>query len=349
MKANQSSVAGEDNISVSDNLSMEDLIGQLSKGELQEAEAEETEVEETEVETGLEAEETFEDSDTEETDDTEEYDTEETEEEATGEIDLLNLSAEEIQALAKKGKSGILKRFGELTAQKKALQDQLDAQASKQSNVKEIPKEQNPFGKLESIEQIKAKYEEFEATLDTTERLLEEYDDYSNDDIIEVGNQQFTKKQIKLANRNAKDAIVKYLPAQASHLQTIENYKVSNQQWQAAAKEEIPEIADEKSEIGKAYQQLVNDPLVIELKEKLPQLGIQIEYLLAHAARSKFGVAKKVAQGAGTKLKVKPPASPVGAGASRKGQGQTSKYADAMKRFESSGSAEDWVAAQKYK
>ena len=54
-------------------------------------------------------------------------------------------------------------------------------------------------------------------------------------------------------------------------------------------------------------------------------------------------------QGAGQKLKVKPPASPVGASTSRQGQGQTSKYADAMKRFESSGSAEDWVAAQKYK
>ena len=349
MKANQSSVAGEgNNDSVSDNLSMEGLISQLSEGKLQEAETEETEVEETEVEAELETEETVEESEVEETDEAEEYDTEEDEEEATGGIDLLNLSAEEIQALAKKSKSGILKRFGELTAQKKALQEQLDAQASKQSKVKEIPKEQNPFGKLESVEEIKAKYEEFEATLETTERLLEEYDDYSNDDIIEVGNQQFTKKQIKLANRNAKDAIVKYLPAQASHLQTLENYKNGNQQWQAAAKEEIPEIADETSEIGKAYQQLVNDPLVIELKEKLPHL-FQIEYLLAHVARSKFGAAKKVAQGAGTKLKVKPPASPVGAGASRKGQGQTSKYADAMKRFEASGSAEDWVAAQKYK
>ena len=350
MKANQSSVAGEgNNDSVSDNLSMEGLISQLSEGKLQEAETEETEVEETEVEAELETEETVEESEVEETDEAEEYDTEEDEEEATGEIDLLNLSAEEIQALAKKSKSGILKRFGELTAQKKALQEQLDAQASKQSKVKEIPKEQNPFGKHESVEEIKAKYEEFEATLETTERLLDEYDDYGNDDIIEVGNQQFTKKQIKLANRNAKDAIVKYLPAQASHLQTLENYKVENQKWQETAKEEIPEIADEKSEIGSAYQQLVNDPLITELREKIPELGIHVEYLLAHYARSKFGVAKKVAQGAGTKLKVKPPASPVGAGTSRKGQGQTSKYADAMKRFEASGSAEDWVAAQKYK
>jgi hypothetical protein len=132
-------------------------------------------------------------------------------------------------------------------------------------------------------------------------------------------------------------------------LQKLESYKTANQQWQEAAKAEVPEINDEESEIGKAYSQLVNDPLVKQLKESQPELGVQIEYILAHAARSKFGTAKKVMQGAGQKLKVKPPASPVGAGASRQGQGQTSKYAEAMKRFEQSGSAEDWIAAQKYR
>ena len=115
------------------------------------------------------------------------------------------------------------------------------------------------------------------------------------------------------------------------------------------AKQEVPEISDEKTEVGKAYSQLVNDPLVKQLKEQMPELGVQIEYLLAHAARSKFGSVKKVIQGAGQKLKVKPPASPVGAGASRQGQSQTGRYADLMKRFEESGSAEDWIAAQKYK
>jgi len=284
-----------------------------------------------------------------ETLETEEETDEETEEEATDEIDLLNLEPEQLQALAKKAKSRLLERVGELTAKNKALQALADEAGAKQQSVKAIPTEQNPFGQLKTAEEIKAKYEGFEATLETTDRLLEEYDDYSNDDIIEVGNQQFTKKQIKLANRNARDAIAKYLPAQAAHLQTLENYKVATQQWQDMAKQEVPEISDEKTEVGKAFSQLVNDPLVIKLKEQMPELGVQIEYLLAHAARSKFGSAKKVIQGAGTKLKVKPPASPVGAGASRQGQGQTSKYAEAMKRFEASGSSEDWVAAQKYK
>lgn len=342
MKANQDSTAGEDNSSVSDNLSSDALIRQLTEGNIQEAEAE-IETEEVSEE---EPEQEFEETD--ELEEAEEATEDDEEAEATDEIDLLSLEPEQIQALAKKGKSRLLERIGELTAQKKALQAQLEQNGSK-PQVKAIPKEQNPFGELNTVEEISAKFESFEGTLETTDRLLEEYEDYSLDDIIEVGDQQFTKKQIKLANRNARDAIAKYLPAQAAHLQKLESYKTANHQWQEAAKAEVPEINDEESEIGKAYSQLVNDPLVKQLKESQPELGVQIEYILAHAARSKFGTAKKVTQGAGQKLKVKPPASPVGAGASRQGQGQTSKYAEAMKRFEQSGSAEDWIAAQKYR
>ena len=340
MKASQDSIAGEES-SVNDNLSMEGLISQLSQGQPQEVEAEEAE---TEVEEEVESE--VNDTDEEVFDDTEE---EVTEEETADEIDLLSLEPEQFQALAKKHKSRLLERVGELTAKNKALQAQAEQAGMKQSSVKTIPTEQNPFGQLKTAEEIKAKFEAFESTLETTDRLLEEYDDYSNDDIIEVGDQQFTKKQVKLANRNARDAVAKYLPAQAVHLQTLQSYVVANQQWQDMAKQEVPEISDEKTEVGKAYSQLVNDPLVKQLKEQMPELGVQIEYLLAHAARSKFGSVKKVIQGAGQKLKVKPPASPVGAGASRQGQSQTGRYADLMKRFEESGSAEDWIAAQKYK
>jgi len=344
MKANQSSAAGEGNSSVSENLSMEALIGQLTNGTEQGETTDEQseEVSEEEVET--------QDEQSEEVEiESEETDEDETEEESTDEIDFDSLSPEQLQAAAKKAKSRLLQDLGKLRAENRNLQAKLEENGAKTQSVKTIPQEQNPFGQLKTFEEIQAKHESFEVTLETTDRLLEEYEDYALDDIIEVGGQQFTKKQIKLANRNARDAIAKYLPAQASHLQTIENYKVANQQWQDMAKKEVPEINDEESEIGKAYSELVSDPLVKELKDKLPHLGVQIEYLLAHAARSKFGSVKKVVQGAGEKLKVKPPASPVGAGASRAGQSGNSKYAEAMRKFEETGKTEDWLAAQNYK
>jgi hypothetical protein len=330
-----------------DNLSFEQLIQQLNPEASQPGETTE---EESEEETEQESEEVIEGESQDETEESGEEESEDESEEESEEIDLLDLTPEQIQTLAKKGKSRLLERIGELTAQKKALQAQLEEVATSKPSVKTIPQELNPFKQLTTVEEIKAKYEEFENTLETTDRLLEEYEDYHNDDIIEVGGQQFTKLNIKQANRNARDAIAKYLPAQASHLQSLESIKTANQQWQDMAKKEIPEIQDEESEIGKAFSQLVSDPLVAELKDKLPHLGVQIEYLLAHVARSKFGQkAKKVTQGAGNKLKVKPPASPVGATASRNGTSQSGKYAEMMKRFEQTGSAEDWIAAQKFK
>ena len=345
MQANQEPNA-EGEIS-GDNLSFEGLTSLLMKGNQDESEQSEGQPEEVDEQERTEEAEPERVEATEETEGEEA--TEETEEESETEIDLLSLAPEQIQELAKKAKSRLLQDVGKLRAENRALVAKMEELGSKQSAVKEIPKEQNPFGTLETPEAIRAKYEEFEQTLETTDRLLEEYEDYGPDDIIEVGSQAFSKKQIRIANRNAKDAIVKYLPAQAAHLQKLESYKTANQQWTEMAKQEVPEIADEKSEVGKAYSQLIADPLVKQLKDKMPELGIQIEYLLAHAARSKFGSVKKVAQGAGAKLKVKPPASPVGAGAQRTTQNQNGKYAEAMKRFEASGSADDWVAAQMYK
>jgi hypothetical protein len=345
MKANQSSAAGEGNSSVSENLSSADLINQLMGGISQEESTEEQseevaeEVEEAETEQSEEVE--IESGETNE---------EEAEEESENEeIDFDSLSPEQLQAAAKKAKSRLLQDLGKLRAENRNLQAKLEENGAKPQSVKTIPTEQNPFGQLKTIEEIQAKHEKSEELLEETDRILEEHEDFGLDDIIEFGGKQFTKRQVRQANRNARDAIAKYLPAQAAHLQTLRNYEVANEQWQEMAKDEVPEIADENSEIGKAYNLLVSDPLVTELKEKLPHLGVQIEYLLAHAARSKFGKVATVKTGAGLKLKVKPPASPVGAGASRAGQTGNSKFAEAMKKFERTGRTEDWLAAQNYR
>lgn len=349
MKQDQNSNAVENKNSETENLSAADLTSLLVNGMNQEEATEEQTEEVNEAQTeGLESEESEESEENQNQEETEDF--EEEEAEATeASIDFDSLTPEQLQAAAKKAKSRLLQDVGKLRAENRALNAKLEESGKQSLGAKSIPVEKNPFGQLKTLEEIQAKHEKFEETLETTDRLLEEYEDYSAEDVIEVGNQQFTKKQIKQANRNARDAIAKYLPAQAAHLQTLKNYEVVNEQWKEMAKNEVPEIKDEKSEVGKAYVQLVSDPLVKELKEKLPHLGTQIEYILAHAARSKFGGTKNVAQGAGTKLKVKPPATPVSSNASRKEPSQNSKYAEAIKRFEQTGKHQDWAAAQKYK
>lgn len=348
MKATESSIAEEVKDSV-DNLTEDQLTQRLIQGITGEPEAEaESEEEETEEESEPTETEELESEEEEETEDTEEEtDEEETEEdEEPTDIDLLSLTPEEIQELAKKGKSRLLARVGELTARAKAAETRLQELESNKAT-REIPQEQNPFNSLKSLDEIKAKHSELERTLETTDALLEEHEDYGPDDVIAVGDQEFTKKQLRQANRNARNAITKFLPAQAEHLHKQQQYVEANKHWVAQAKKEVPEIQDEESEIGKSYKQMVESPGIKRLKEVAPELGVDVEYLLAHAVRSIVGKPKpKVSKGAGKKMKVKPPASPVGAGAAAGGKGTGSKVNDLYNRFLQSGSESDFVAYQ---
>jgi hypothetical protein len=345
MKATNPSNAGDVKTSENDTLSFEEFVAQRTRLAMGEEEPEQSEAPEpaTEEEEG-ESQEIGDDLESDEGEGVEEAedDSEDSEPEAS-DIDLLNLSPEQIQELAKKGKSRLLQRIGELTAKTKTLEEQLQ---KAQPVAKEIPQESNPFSKIQSMDELKAKYEELEKTLDATDRLLDEYDDYTNSDVISVGDKEFTKLEIKKANRNAKEALHKYLPAQHAHLSKLNQFAELSVQYQEAAKSEVPEIANEETEIGKRYKELVSDPLVEKVKQEVPEIGFQIEYILAHAARSIFGGKSKLQTGAGQRLKVEPPSSPVGAGAAKSGKNLKAKGQEVYKRFESTGSVDDWVAAR---
>lgn len=338
MQANDQSTA-EDLNSVSDNLSFESLLTARRGGETEptepeaEGEPEETGDEEPEAE---EPEGQPEDSDD-----------DDPSQEGEPEIDLLNLSPEQIQELAKKGKSRLLQRIGELTAQKKSLEEKLASVP--QPRVRELKPDELPkwVTEINSHDQIQAKYDELEKTLDTTDALLEEYAEYGMDDYITVDNREFTKKEIKQANRNAREAINKFLPAQSRNIAKNEQLKQLEAQYSEAARKEVPEIQDEESEIGKNFKSLVDDPLIDRVKKTVPEIGFQIEYILAHAARSIYGKkSPKLPTGAGTKLKAEPSASPVSSGAAKSGKNQSGKAQDAYRRFEASGSIEDLIAAR---
>jgi hypothetical protein len=329
--------------SVDDNLTFEELVAQRiarhSTEAESEAEAEEEDTQDEEAEVDESAEEESEESESEE-------EAEETEEES--DIDLLSLTTEQIQSLAKKGKSRLLQRIGELTAQKKALEEQIKSKPE----IKVVPQDENPFREITSFDGLKAKYQELERTLESTDDILEEHIDYRPEDIIVVGDKEFTKQQIRKANRNAREALTKYIPAQQAHIAQLAQMEQMKSQYIAAAEEEVPDIKDENSNVGKQFKALVSDPLIEKLRKQVPEIGYQIEYILAHAANSIHGKAKaKSAPAVGNKLKVKPSSNPFGAGAAKSSVNPKAKVADAFNRFEKSGSPEDWVAARiaKYK
>ena len=279
-----------------------------------------------------------------------EEEAEEEEEEQESEIDLLSLTAEQIQSLAKKGKSRLLQRIGELTAQKKALEEKIQSQPA----VKEVPQEQIPsqIREIQTLDELEAKYEDIERTLEITDELLRKYRNYDPQDIVLVDDKEFTVQQIEDANSNSRKALNKFIPAQRVNIQRIAQMEQLKGQYIAAAEEEVPDIKDETSVVGKQFRSLVSDPLIEKLRKQVPEIGYQIEYILAHAANSINGGTRIKKQPAvGNRLKVSPSSSPFGAGAAKSSTSPKSKVADAYTRFEKSGSPEEWVAARiaKYK
>jgi hypothetical protein len=103
MQANDPSIAGDAN-PVSDNLSFEELVFTNREEIPLEPEAEEESIDDLD---GAEAEESEVESD-----EAEEAEEEEESGESESEIDLLSLTTEQIQELAKKGKSRLLQRVG---------------------------------------------------------------------------------------------------------------------------------------------------------------------------------------------------------------------------------------------
>lgn len=330
----------------SDNLSFEALIEQRTRQvtateeSTEQPEPEEPEeIEETEPEETPEATET--DPDTEE--ETDEEETEETD----PTIDLLNLSPEDIQALAKKGKSRLLHRIGELTAQKRALEEKLN-QAPADAKPLPEPIPNNPFKELKTLEDVNAKWKELEKVADETDLILENHEDYAADDIITLGDKDFTKKEIRAANRNARNAMTKFLPAQASAIQKSGQLKELEEKFNAAIPVEIPELADTESPLTKQYQAMVADPLVQQVRDRVPDLAPQLGYILAHAVRSINSLkAKPKTPAAAVTPRPKVPASPLGAAGARSTALPARKAVEqAQERFEKSGSVEDWIAAR---
>ena len=328
----------------SSNISFDDYINRRSQ-EVSEPEAEAAEPEDEsweETEESLEPEAV--------SDEPEESDEEvtEEEEEEEQEIDLLSLNPEQLQALAKKSRSRLLHRVGELTAQKKALEEKLSSQAESKP-LPVIPQEENPFRDIESVEGLQAKFAELEKVAEETDNILEEHEDYGAEDIIVVGDREFTKKEIRKANRNAREAMAKYLPAQHAELARREQRVQMEAHYTALIPQEVPEIANEDSELSKQYKALLSDPLVEQVNKLVPDLGPQLPYILAHAVRSihRSNKSKVAVKAAGTISKAKVPGTPYGAGAAKSGPKTAKKSADqAYQRFQASTSVEDWVAAR---
>lgn len=267
--------------------------------------------------------------------------------------DIADLTDEEIKELAERGKSGILKRFAELTAKRKMAEEKaaaLEAMvAQSRQQMPEVKVENNPFSKIATVDELKAKHEEVNQVVEWAEDVLFRAENLAADDVAAtVDGKDYTKAEIRESLRNARKARDKYLPAQFSELQA----KAQRAQMEAAFKEqarkELPWMTGEDNDTRKRFEAMVNDPRIKKLKETVPEIAPQIEYLVGHAANSMFGrrTVETYATNTPKSPTLSPPATPSSSAAApeRAEARQDKQVQEVESRFKKTGSASDFIA-----
>ena len=275
-------------------------------------------------------------------------------EDVLSQVDLSKLTDEQITELAARGKSGLLKRVAELTALRKMAEEKahsLEEFVSKKQAEAPLQErvENNPYEKIETADELTAKYREVGEVIEWAEEVLDRAESLSSDEIAAVvDGQNITKAQVKESLRKARKAKDKYLPAQFNELKGKEVRKLQRNAFDLQARQELPWMGEEDNDLKKTYQAMVADPRLKKLEQTVPELAPQIGYILAHAANSIHGrkqlslePEKKAAS-----VKVSPPENPSSsAAASDRSEDRGDKNVKQLsQRYRETGKMEDFVA-----
>ena len=301
---------------------------------------EETEVESPEVETSEEvvAEQT------EETEETSEGSTD-----VLSQLDLDEMSEDDLRDLSEKLGSRAVARFGELTAKRKAAEAKIKELESKLNSNDPLssdkPLANNPYGSINTIDELQGKAEEVNQVIEWAEDVLFNADGYGPEDVVtEVEGKELTKKDIRSSLLQARKSRDKFLPAQLKVLQAKENGKQLKEAFDAKASEELKWLQGEDNDTRKNYEAMVSDPRFKKLTEAAdPEIGAQLNYIMAHAANSIYG--RKIVQESPRSASLTPPKTAASAAStSEKTVGKSAKaLKDLNQRFRQSGAKGDFI------
>lgn len=218
---------------------------------------------------------------------------ESSEDDVLSQFNLDEMSEEEISALAEKLGSRAVSRFGELTAKRKAAEEQLVAMQREQSQLKLKKPEikNNPFSDIATLDILQEKANEVVEVISWAEDLLFESDSYhADDEVTQVEGKPMTKKEVRKALLNARKSRDSYIPDQLKKLQNIQNAYSMRQQLGSKAIEELEWLQDEKeNEMKTQFINMMNDPRLKSLESSAPDLYSQLPYFLSHAVNSIYG------------------------------------------------------------
>lgn len=266
-------------------------------------------------------------------------------------VDLTELSDDDIAELAQKGKSGLLKRIAELTAKRKMAEErvaQMESYMQQQSNKTALePKvENNPYENIKTADELGKQSEQVNEVIEWAEDILDKAETIGYDEIAAtVDGKELTKAEVKDHLKRARKARDKYLPAQQKELNAKEQRKLLRSAFESQASKELDWIsAKEDNDIRRQYQAMMADPRLKNIEDVMPEIAPQLPYLLAHAANSLYG--RKLINLDKPGHKVNPPNSPEALAALNERPSAKGEKAvkDARTRLMDSGSISDYIA-----
>jgi len=272
-------------------------------------------------------------------------------EDVLSQIDLDEMSEDDLSELGKKLGSKAVERFGKLTAQRKAAEEELqklrlsiEADSANPLRGNQQIKN-NPYGNINTLEGIKNKADEINGIVEWAEDVLFNADGYGPDDIVtEVEGKELTKADIRKSLLNARKSRDKFLPAQLNVLQAREQGYQLKGAFEQKAQEELSWLQGEDNDTRRQFEAMVNDPRFAELEGAVaPEISAQLSYIMAHAANSLYG--RKPVTGSKQSARLNPPKQPTGAGAQseRKVDSRVKKVNEYKNQFSKTGSKSDFV------
>ena len=257
-------------------------------------------------------------------------------------LDLDALSEEETKELAQSLSLSAVKRFGDLTAQKKALaaeNAELQAQAQATPKSAEQPDflKDNALHNVTDVNGLTKEVENLTTLIEWTEEGLEneaEYDDDGNEFYAKDGDKTYTKADLRRIRANARKILRKDAPAR-------QKWIAERTESDQHAIKTFAFLSDGESEEYKLFMQTKENPLYKPLVEHLPNgnftLGLMIEGMKAIQARQ--------VDSSKPKPKPKAPVASAEAGAAKPRTENSSRkkaLQAARTRFEKSGNIADY-------
>ena len=272
----------------------------------------------------------------------------ESSEDVLSQLDLDEMSEDDLKDLSEKLGSRAVARFGELTAKRKAAEAKIKELESKLNGDNPLQSSEtianNPYENLNTVDLLQEKATEINNIIEWAEDQLFNADGYGPEDVVtEVNGKEMTKKDIRQSLLQARKARDKFLPHQLKAVQSVEKGKELKKTFDEKANKELSWLKGEDNDTRKQYEAMIKDPRFVQLTESAdPEIGAQLNYIMAHAANSIYG--RKLVKSSNTATLDPPKTGITSASKSEKTMNKSAKaLKDLSQRFRQSGNKGDFI------